>query len=97
MNQSIHDIHESPITPGGNPAPINDISPDKSIRDILLQMKQIQEESSRDHLAQMRQLLVQEEIGANMSIQAFDWMICKPAHHFHPVGPPVNKVLDVIC
>jgi hypothetical protein len=86
LNQSIHDLHESPITPGGTIVPVDEPLPEKSIREILLQMKQIQEESSRDHLSQMRQLLVQEEIGANLSIKAFDWMTCKPGKLFHPVS-----------
>jgi hypothetical protein len=84
LNQSIHELHESPVTPGGTLAPPEE--PPKSIREILLQMKQMQEESSRDHLSQMRQLLVQEEIGANLSIKAFEWMTCKPGKLFHPVS-----------
>lgn len=88
INQSIHDLREFPVTLGGNSAPIEETSIEQSIRDILLQMKQIQEESSRDHLSQMRQLLAQEEIGANLSIKAFDWMLCKPDKLFHPVRIP---------
>lgn len=59
-------------------------APEASIREILLQMKQIQEESSRAHLLQMQQLLVQEDI-SSMS-KNFDWVACKPAPVFHPVS-----------
>jgi hypothetical protein len=84
LNQSMHDFNESPITPGGTLLPVEE--PPKSIRDILLHMKQMQEDTSREHLSQMRQLLAQEEIGANLSIKAFDWMACKPRKLFHPVS-----------
>jgi hypothetical protein len=84
LNQSVHELHESPITPGGTLALAEE--PPKSIREILLQMKLIQEESSRDHLSQMRQLLAQEEIGANLTTRPFDWMTCKPGKLFHPVS-----------
>lgn len=90
INQSIHDLHESPITPGGNQIPIEQTSIEQSIRDILLQMKQIQEESSRDHLSQMRQLLAQEDVGASLSVKAFDWMTCKPEKLFHPVRTRIS-------
>ena len=88
MNQSIHDL-EKPTAPERTSAPDEEPTPDKidkSIRDILLQIKQANEDSSRDHLQQMRQLLVQDEVGANMSIKAFDWMKCKPTRLFYPVS-----------
>lgn len=81
LDQSIHDLHESPT---GITTTVEEPSTEASIRDILLQIRQIQEESSRDHLSQMRQLLAQEEMGANLSIKPFDWMTCKPEKLFYP-------------
>lgn len=83
LNDSIHDLLTTPVetSPTG---PAEDPSPNESIRDILLQMKQHQIESSRDQLMQLRQLLAQEDMGANLSIKAFDWLTCKPPRVYHP-------------
>lgn len=85
MGESIHDLLTTSveISPTG---PAKDSSPDETIRDILLQMKQHQIESSRDQFIQLRQLLVQEDVGANLSIKVFDWLICKPSRVYHPVS-----------
>ena len=90
LNKSIHEVHEPAVTPGGTLTAPEE--PPKSIREILLQMKQIQEEASQDHLSQMRLLLVQEEIGANLSIKAFEWMTCKPGKLFHPVSGKISQL-----
>lgn len=87
MGESIHDILTTPVetSPTGPP---EEIASNESIRDILLQIKQHQVESSREQMLQFRQLLVQEEIGANLSVKAFDWMTYKPPRVFHPVSTP---------
>ncbi len=87
LADSMHDILPTPaeITPVGPPG---DPSANESIREILLEMKQNQLESSREQLLQLRQLLAQEDIGANLSIKTFDWMMCKPSRVFHPVRTP---------
>ncbi|PBP23734.1 hypothetical protein BUE80_DR005413 [Diplocarpon rosae] len=84
LDHSIHDLDESPTVQRRNSDAVPDQSQDDSIRDILLQIKQLQEESSREHLQQMRQLLVQEDISGNFAVKAFDWVACKPAQLYHP-------------
>lgn len=96
LNESIHDLLTTPIetSPTG---PAEDSSANESIREILLQMKQHQIESSRDQMMQLRQLLLQEEVGANLSIKAFDWLICKPSRVYHPVsGSPFKIRLPIL-
>jgi len=97
MEQSIHETQIAPAAQEDNFVLTEDQSHDASVREILLQMKQIQEESSRDHLIQMRQLLVQEEIGASFATRAFDWMTCKPARLFHPVIEGNSPSSNILC
>ena len=85
MNQSTHDLHETPLMSGAVPVPAEQTTIEQSIGEILLQMKQIQADLGRDHVSQVRQLLDQEEVGRNSSVKAFDWMRCKPDKLLHPV------------
>ena len=89
LNESIHDLLTTPVetTPTGPP---DETSPNDSIRDILVQIKQHQIESSREQMLQLRQLLIQEEFGVDVSIKTFDWMSYKPSRVFHPVSILLN-------
>ncbi|KAL2072990.1 hypothetical protein VTL71DRAFT_10314 [Oculimacula yallundae] len=84
LGQSMHDIEESQTFQRRNSDAIPDPTQEESIRGILLQMKKLQEDSSREHLLQMRQLLVQEDLTGNFSAKAFDWVSCKPEKLYHP-------------
>lgn len=85
MNESIHDILTTPVE-ATSTDPAEDASANESIHDILVQMKQHQIDSSREQMLQLRQLLVQDEVGTISSVKAFDWKACKPARVFHPVS-----------
>jgi hypothetical protein len=85
MSQSIHDLSASQTARAGKPLPEDEPSQNKSAQDfgdILLQIKKSQD----NNLLQLRQLLIQDEIGANLNTKAFDWMKYKPNHLFHPVS-----------
>ncbi|KAL3424188.1 GTPase-activator protein for ras-like GTPase containing protein [Phlyctema vagabunda] len=63
---------------------VQDQEGESSIREILLELKRAQEETSYEHLSQIRQLLVQDEMGINRIAKPFDWGSCKPNHIYHP-------------
>ncbi|KAK0100648.1 hypothetical protein ONS95_007101 [Cadophora gregata] len=84
LGHSVHDIEELPSVQRRNSDTLPEPSEEDTIRDILLQMKKLQEELSKEHLMQMRQLLVQEDIAGSFQVKAFDWVSCKPGKLYHP-------------
>lgn len=85
MGHSLHNIEELPTIQRRSSDPMPELTQEDSVRDILLQMKKLQENSSREHLLQIRQLLVQEDTTGDFPAKAFDWVSCKPGRLYHPV------------
>ncbi|CZT10086.1 uncharacterized protein RCO7_03218 [Rhynchosporium graminicola] len=84
LGHSMHDVAELPLPQRRNSDFVAEPTDEDSIRGILLQMKKLQEDSSKEHLLQLRQLLVQEDLTGNISVKAFDWVSCKPGKVYHP-------------
>ncbi|KAH9217918.1 hypothetical protein DL95DRAFT_89415 [Leptodontidium sp. 2 PMI_412] len=84
MGHSLHNIEELPTIQRRSSDPMPELTQEDSVRDILLQMKKLQENSSREHLLQIRQLLVQEDTTGDFPAKAFDWVSCKPGRLYHP-------------
>ena len=67
------------------------------IRDLLYQIRQMQEDAHQMQIQQMKNLVEQGDGERLGPVKALDWMTYKPAALFHPVRAPLVGKCQVKC
>jgi len=77
----------SPPVERGNPLDIRAKlgGEEHDLHQVLLELKNTQEEFGREQLLHLEQLVEQAERGSNPAVRPYDWMAARPSLTFHPV------------